>query len=498
MSRFFISSNPNQANAASEQVLLEIPVSDGHRAGQLAFGPDGFLYVSVGADYQSLSAEDPTVLTGKILRIDVESSITNTYSIPADNPYAGHGAYRREIWALGLRNPFRFSFDRQTGDLYIGDVGEIEVEEINYQPAGSPGGRNYGWPTLEGIDPFIGVLPPGVTWESLVPPIAVYQHHGGPRSVTGGFVYRGPDAPRLNGLYFNGDFILGDVWAVKFDGANWQNLQIASTGFNISSFGEDEAGNLYLVDYGLFGAGGVYRIADNGLTVPPVFDPPSGTSFTELVRVSSPSPGSTVYFTTNGLEPTPAGPMVGPDGIIVVTTGTTIKARAFRDDLLPSTTVEVVYTLKVGPPTFHPRDGTQLYGESVFLTSATPGAIIRYTLDGSIPTSASPVFSPDIVLTNLTTTIIARGFRDGFIDSNLQTNTYRLTVRLDKPVRLGGGGIKLSWNSLAGQNYRVQSSGNLLQWNDASGLLSGTGLPISFTNPPANPGTAWFFRVVVE
>jgi hypothetical protein len=159
---------------------------------------------------------------------------------------------------LGLRNPWRYSFDRGTGDLFIGDVGQNAYEEISYLPAGSPGGANFGWNLMEGTHPFPpGSSPPNNS--SLVPPIVDYAQSVGGCSVTGGYVYRGPSLPELNGVYFYGDYCTGYVWTLRQDGGAWSNAPFAQSGFTLSSFGEDEVGELYLVDHG----GAVYRLASN-------------------------------------------------------------------------------------------------------------------------------------------------------------------------------------------------------------------------------------------
>jgi len=260
VSRFSVSTDPNQALAASEEVLLVVaqPFAN-HNGGQLAFGPDGFLYIGLGdggsgGDPQG-NAQNPASLLGKLLRIDVESG-TAPYAIPADNPFAGNPAVRDEIWALGLRNPWRFSFDRQTGDLYVADVGEGTWEEVDFQPAGAPGGANYAWNVLEGpacFSPATGCTPPA----QAVPPVAFYEHAGVHCAVTGGYVYRGPGNPDLQGLYLYGDLCSGTIWGLRRNGAGWDNLQLSASGMNITTFGEDELGRLYVADYG---AGTINRI----------------------------------------------------------------------------------------------------------------------------------------------------------------------------------------------------------------------------------------------
>jgi glucose/arabinose dehydrogenase len=240
--------NPDRAETGSAQILLAIDDPYGnHNAGQLAFGPDGYLYVGTG---DGGSAGDPHgngqnghALLGKMLRLDVDNG--TPYRIPPDNPFVGNNDFMPEIWAYGLRNPWRFSFDRETGDLYIGDVGQGNWEEIDFHPATSRGGDNYGWNILEGTHPYSGVL----VSVGLIQPIAEYSHEDG-CSVTGGYVYRGEMLPGLRGWYLFGDWCSGIIWTTRPDDAgNWHTAWLMNTGKMISSFGEDEAGELYVVDY---------------------------------------------------------------------------------------------------------------------------------------------------------------------------------------------------------------------------------------------------------
>ncbi len=199
------------------------------------------------------NAQNPDSLLGKILRIDVESG-TFPYAIPPANPFLGRPGYRPEIWALGLRNPWRFSFDRMTGDLYIADVGQNAWEEVDFEPANAAGGRNYGWRILEGAhcyNPSSGCVPPG----DYAPPVAEYDHNQG-CSISGGFVYRGTLFPKLQGVYLYGDYCSGRIWGLRQVPGLWEGSELLVTPYSISSFGEDEVGNLYLADLG----GAVYSI----------------------------------------------------------------------------------------------------------------------------------------------------------------------------------------------------------------------------------------------
>jgi glucose/arabinose dehydrogenase len=262
VARYLVSSDPDVADPSTRQIVLSIspavPGVLGHSGGQLAFGPDGFLYVSMGDGTSSGDpddlAQDPSTLLGKILRIDVETGDPATYTIPPTNPYVNAQGYRPEIWALGFRNPYRFSFDQATGDLYIADVGEATWEEVDFQPSGDPGGENYGWRRMEGPDCF-GASTCDAT--GLTMPVAAYDHSQGDCSITGGEVYRGTADPRLAGIYFAGDFCTGRIWGFRQDAAGWQSSVLTTTAFSITGFGHDESGNLYVTD---FNDGLIYRL----------------------------------------------------------------------------------------------------------------------------------------------------------------------------------------------------------------------------------------------
>lgn len=254
IARFSAQPDANQADPGSEQVLMVIdqPFSN-HNGGGMVFGPDGYLYIGTG---DGGSAADPfgngqsldTVL-GKLLRIDVDGG--DPYGIPAGNPYASGGG-RAEIWAYGLRNPWRFSFDSQTGDLYLGDVGQNAWEEIDFVPAGNPGGVNFGWNHREGMHPFGSNLTEGLT-----DPVAEYRNARGTCSVTGGEVVRDPNLPAWAGVYIYGDYCSGEVWGLVRDpGGAWQSEVLFNTGLRISSFGRGRDGGVYLVHQG----GTIYQL----------------------------------------------------------------------------------------------------------------------------------------------------------------------------------------------------------------------------------------------
>jgi glucose/arabinose dehydrogenase len=245
------------SKAGTEKIIIKIaqPYSN-HNGGQIAFGPDGYLYVGVGDGGSGGdpygNGQDPGTLLGTILRLDV-SDKKGGYSSPPDNPFVGMKGRRPEIWALGLRNPWRFSFDRETGDLYIADVGQDRYEEINYENVTSKGGLNYGWNTMEGAHCF---KPRDCSREGMVLPVAEYTHSDG-CSVTGGMVYRGEKNKGLYGIYLYADYCSGKLWGLRQEGGKWSTELLMETGLMISTFGEDEAGELYLADYK---GGNIYRI----------------------------------------------------------------------------------------------------------------------------------------------------------------------------------------------------------------------------------------------
>ncbi len=249
--------NPNVADYGSEQILLTIrqPYAN-HNGGQIKFGPDGYLYVGMGdggsANDPLGAGQDLDTLLGKMLRLDVDFN-PDGYAIPARNPFVNNDAARNEIWAYGVRNPWRFSFDRLTGDMFMADVGQNQWEEINWQPADSAGGENYGWNIMEASHCFTNS---NCDETGLVLPIFEYGHELG-CSVTGGYMSRGMADLALYGNYFLADFCQGTIWSLFPDeGGSWQANVVYQGAGNVSSFGEDVHGGLYVVDQ----LGGVYRI----------------------------------------------------------------------------------------------------------------------------------------------------------------------------------------------------------------------------------------------
>ena len=259
ISRFGISpDDPDVALENTEESLLEFyqPFAN-HNGGQLEFGPDGYLYIASG---DGGSGGDPNnngqskmTLLGKLLRIDVS---TTPYSIPSDNPFVNDESGRDEIWAYGLRNPWKFAFDAETDDLYIADVGQGAMEEVNFQPAGAAGGANYGWRCYEGTQPYQS--PPCPDSVVVTDPVFEYTHSDG-CSVTGGRVYRGSAFPNIQGKYILTDFCSGNYWLLWQDNGVWQSFEGGFLSGQIVAFGEDMWGEMYAVNTS---NGNIYRVQD--------------------------------------------------------------------------------------------------------------------------------------------------------------------------------------------------------------------------------------------
>jgi glucose/arabinose dehydrogenase len=254
--------DPNSADAGSSFAVLDFaqPASN-HNGGMLAFGPDGMLYIGTGDGGASFdrfgNGQNPATLLGKMLRIDVTSDPSVPYTIPADNPWIDaslDGAdVLDEIWAIGLRNPWRYSFDRASGDLWIADVGQNQYEEVDLVPAGSAGGLNFGWPIMEATH----CLQDPCDSAAFVQPVIEYSHENGNCSITGGYVYRGAQFAGLDGVYFYADYCSGAIWAARASDSGVQSALVNRAAAQISTFGEDEAGELYLAD---LNGGVVYHV----------------------------------------------------------------------------------------------------------------------------------------------------------------------------------------------------------------------------------------------
>ncbi len=317
ISRFKVSdTNPNLADPSSEEIVLVINQPTViHNGGGLAFGPDGYLYASLGdggwLDDPQNQAQNTQLLVGKLLRLDVSTSNTGPlYTVPVDNPFVGDPTTADEIWALGFRNPWRITFDSQTGDLFIGDVGNYRQEEINFQQAGDQGGQNYGWRCYEGNAPFNtnGCAP----INTYTFPIHAYAQEPG-CAVTGGYVYRGNQFPFLDGYYIFSDLCSGELWTLHQSGPDsWQPTWRGTEMANISSFGEASDGEIYAVDYTY---GNLYQITAEeiqNLSFAPV------GPFNPIISTPTPIPPGPDLVVTD-LTIIPISPSAGVDAEIIVT-----------------------------------------------------------------------------------------------------------------------------------------------------------------------------------
>lgn len=257
ISRFEMSEDGQRAVPESESLVLEVEQPHySHNGGNIKFGPDGYLYIGLGdgedpGDPHGHS-QNPQTLLGSILRIDVDSN--EPYGIPEGNPFVGTDEGRDEVWAYGLRNPWRFSFDEQTGDMYMVDVGQWAMEEVNVQRADSPGGENYGWPILEG----------DTCWEAeecdregFVMPVATYPNPSQGCAIIGGYTYHGEQSPDLTGVYLFSDWCSATIWGLVYEDGHWIKEVLSEPDMMVNAFGRDHAGEVYVMDNE---AGGIYRV----------------------------------------------------------------------------------------------------------------------------------------------------------------------------------------------------------------------------------------------
>ncbi|CUS05743.1 conserved exported protein of unknown function [Candidatus Promineifilum breve] len=317
LSRFRVTADPNVADPTSENILLAVTKDHaGHNAGDLLFGPDGYLYWPLGdGDSRVIGPrpQDPTTVLGKIVRINVDDlpsegaadckgSGSGDYSIPPSNPLAGSPAACDEIWAFGLRNPWRLSFDRQTGGLYLTDVGEDAWDELNYAAPGAGGGRNYGWPCYEGDAVFEAAQWPARGCDAATPftlPILTQAIHvNNDCSIIGGYVYRGTRYPALIGRYFMTDYCSGNLRSLTREGGEWVvTLHDALAPFGAVSFGQGNDGELYVVN--LLGNEILHLVGDEeaATATPTATTPPGATATPTTTPTTTPDPTGTVTVT---------------------------------------------------------------------------------------------------------------------------------------------------------------------------------------------------------
>jgi glucose/arabinose dehydrogenase len=439
VSRFRISPDPDVANPASEEILLVTQKSQtNHNGGQLAFGPDGLLYISIGdgggAGDPERNSQNLRNRLGKILRINVEATSPGLpYAIPASNPFATSATNSREILCWGLRNPWRFSFDPLNGDLFIGDVGENQREEINYVPFSSiASGINFGWSVKEGTLDFVAQTG---TVGTLRPPAFEYPRPLG-YSITGGHIYRGPN-PRLYGFYLFGDFQTNRIWAMESPAAGGRVELIKDTYHSFSTFGKDEAGEIYFADYGNHS---VYRI--DALDTLPSPQISGGTSFPNtFFTIKANATGAVIHYTLDGSIPTLESPVFSDNTTLSQPYPVRIRAALFRADMPTSPVVEARYDLKLPAVQIGRPEDTSYYvyyyddNNTVPLTHPIPGTEIHYTLDGSQPTRSSPLYSAETGIAakrSFDIKAIALHPAEGWLPSDVSAKSYYVSVYTPK------------------------------------------------------------------
>jgi hypothetical protein len=273
----------------------------------------------------------------------------------------------------------------------------------------------------------------------------------------------------MTGAYFYADTYSGRVWALKRDGTNWLNQLVASLPYFITTFGEDQSGRLYLADYI---SGSIFRMEDSGEVAPPTFNPPGTNSFTESITLTCLSTNAAIHYTTNGADPTMLDPSVSSGGAVAVSAGATLKARAYRTGLTASSTTSVAFGLKAARPAFHPPMGPVTNGQPIAIVSLTPGATIRYTLDGSTPTGSSALYTGPIAYSS-TNTLKARAFKAAFANSE-EGEFHPDALMLESPGVAGRGRqVFLAWLTHSNWSYQVQFSADLNRWCDFDYPFSG-------------------------
>ena len=458
VARYHVSADPDVADHDSGTVILMIPhpplPATNHNGGRLEFGPDGFLYISVGDGGSTPQAgQDLTLLRGKILRIDVDSA--SPYAVPPSNPFVGgtHGE-RGEIWAYGLRNPWRFSFDRATGDLFIADVGQSNWEEVDYQIAGSAGGQNYGWDIMEGNHCY----PPGTpscSMAGLTLPILEYDHSHG-CSITGGVRARSANLPSWYGKYLYADYCSGHLWAATQGGGGaWSTAVVWEFGgANVSSFGEDEAGEVYVAAQG---TGSIYRLREDLplLTVADAVVKEGNSGSTPAVFMVTLSKTSNVPVTLPySTMPGSAGPsdFVATSGTLTIPAGAT--AASISVSVIGDTLDEPneAFLLMLGTPTGATLARTQAQGtildddgrpalylpiESVPYTITAQGSYrLTHNLSTAQPSGAAITIASDFVVLDL------GGFKIGGGAAGLGTTTVGVYGLGRRNVTIRNGNVR--------------------------------------------------------
>lgn len=474
IARYTANAGHRTADPASAKRLMFIdqPFAN-HNGGQLAFGPDGYLWIATGdggsgGDPQG-NGQNPSALLGKLLRIDVNAG--DPYTIPADNPYASGGG-AAEVWALGLRNPWRFSFDRATGDLYIADVGQNNWEEIDVAPAGSQPLLNFGWNIMEATHCY----PPGRTTcdgTGLIPPVLEYPTGQEGCSVTGGYVYRGSQYPALTGRYLYSDYCKGFIRSLQWQDGQWLRAELRAAGtVMISSFGQDEAGELYVTGHN---TGTVYRVAGpapSTLPAPQLTAPASGTRFDTMgpYQLTWQNPaGATQYH----LQVRPANDD-GPGVNLIVSDAATVAAAAFTLQppvfgagpyvLLPDMTY--TWRVRVSNATTAIDENDASWGPWASSTFRTPARPWECTGCGPLP----PITPRDGEVLASTAPV-----RVQWQNVHPAVFYYEVQVSTDPEFRTGADARATVW------------------WNLIHGGISTP--PDSWVTPPLEPGKGYHWRI---
>ncbi len=400
VSRFSVKTdNANEADPDSElSIFTTAQPYNNHNGGCIKFGPDGYLYIGLGdggsgGDPQGYGQRKNTFL-GKILRIDVNNSdATTPYIVPSDNPFVGQTEYFPEIWSLGLRNPWRFSFDRVTGDMWIGDVGQVAREEVDFEPAGV-GGRNYGWRCYEGILPFntAGCQPQN----TYIGPVFDYDNNSLGCSITGGFIYRGSKYPDLYGIYLVADYCSGRIWGTQQNSdGTFSTVQLANLGdYEFSSFGEDRDGELYIA---LLSSSRIQKITELcaafQVTAPLIDSPVCLNSFSGIIDLEPVNGTGNVTYTWSNGQTTDQIVYLNPGMYTVTVTNGNGCSRV---------QVYEIEALNPNPPTLTVSDTMLCFGQHAVLTVnglLIPSQLIWFNGVTSIETSTATEPSYSIMVT---------------------------------------------------------------------------------------------------
>lgn len=387
VSRFSVKPNsPNEADPNSELFILTAAQPfNNHNGGCIKFGPDGFLYIGLGdggsgGDPQNNGQKKNTFL-GKILRIDVNnSSVASPYKVPLNNPFYNQTDYLPEIWSLGWRNPWRFSFDRLTGDMWVGDVGQVTREEVDFEPAGM-GGRNYGWRCYEGTLEYN--VSGCQSASNYIGPVFDYDNSSMGCSMTGGFVYRGALYPQLYGIYLNADYCSGRIWATrKMNDGSFSTTQLANLGDSeFSSFGEDRKGELYIC---MLASGQVRKIKEQcgnlQIQTTSVISPICASSMGGLVSISVNSQNGNVSYAWSNGATTPMVSALAPGNYTVTVT-----------DGLGCTATQTYEIVQQGPnlPSLVAADTSLCGGQNLVLTASgfDPPSVLNWYKNGVLFTT---------------------------------------------------------------------------------------------------------------